>query len=498
MRRLTTMVVASSVLWACSEPATNSEPTEQPDETMNNVVENNGVENNVGNNVVENNDMMEPEPPAYTVPELHGVETLEDINEDPDIVEVNITAAPVTHDLGDGTMVEMWAYNGQIPGPAINAKVGDEVIVHFKNDLPEDTTIHWHGLRISDEMDGNPRIQDPVEPGETFEYRFVVEEAATYWYHPHVRTHEQLEKGLYGVFVVHEEKEDIYDAERVFVLDDILLDENGLAPFYQNHPVQMHGRTGNVLLTNGSSEELKFDTTQGRVERWRFINSSNARTMKFGVDNAWARVIGVDGGLIGEPYQAGQLELPVGSRFDLEVHVSELELGVTNYVITRDDSGAIVTAPIKLASFNVEETGKNTRRIELPGPRPLPTDRAVDREENIVLAAHNDGDGVVWTINGKHHAMHEPLFEFKKGEVVRFTITNELGPEHPFHLHGQFFQIEREGDLPRPGLYDTVLVPGFSTRTIVAYMDNPGQWMTHCHIGMHAELGMMGEMLVTQ
>jgi FtsP/CotA-like multicopper oxidase with cupredoxin domain len=138
---------------------------------------------------------VEPPTPEWTMPALDGVDVLEDTNDDPDIVEVTLTATPVTITLVDDVQVEMLGYNGTVPGPALQAKVGDEVIVHFTNSLAEPTTVHWHGLRISDQMDGSPRIQDPVQPGETFTYRYVVADAGSYWYHPHVRAHEQMERG---------------------------------------------------------------------------------------------------------------------------------------------------------------------------------------------------------------------------------------------------------------------------------------------------------------
>jgi FtsP/CotA-like multicopper oxidase with cupredoxin domain len=83
--------------------------------------------------------------------------------------------------------VRAWTYDGGIPGPLIRARVGDRVIVHFTNDLPQPTTIHWHGVRVPIEMDGVPTISQPeVQPAGTFTYDFVVRDAGLYWYHPHV------------------------------------------------------------------------------------------------------------------------------------------------------------------------------------------------------------------------------------------------------------------------------------------------------------------------
>jgi FtsP/CotA-like multicopper oxidase with cupredoxin domain len=122
-----------------------------------------------------------------------------DANPDPHIVEVNIEAkiAPVT--IGPGTQVEAWTYNGDIPGPLIRVRVGDRLIVHFTNNLPEPTTLHWHGIRVPIQMDGVPGHSQPeVEPGRSFTYDFVVPDAGLFWYHPHVMSAMQVGYGLYG------------------------------------------------------------------------------------------------------------------------------------------------------------------------------------------------------------------------------------------------------------------------------------------------------------
>ncbi|HBQ18492.1 MAG TPA: hypothetical protein DEF51_47655 [Myxococcales bacterium] len=105
-------------------------------------------------------------------------------------------------------------------------------------------------------------------------------------------------------------------------------------------------------------------------------------------------------------------------------------------------------------------------------------------------AINDPAEGILWRINGEAHRM-EPLFTFGQGETVRITLANLAGQEHPFHLHGQFFEVPG-----RPGLYDTVLVGGSETVEIIAHLDNPGRWMAHCHILEHAELGMMSEIVV--
>ena len=147
-----------------------------------------------------------------------------------------------------------FAYNGQVPGPTIEANVGDTIEVRLKNSLPQATTIHWHGIRVPAEMDGTEAVQPPVRPGETFEYRFRVPDAGTYWYHSHSNETEQLERGLYGALIVRDPNEPTFDAERILHFDDLKLGPDGdLAPFGDEHEHHA-GREGDVRLVNGRQE----------------------------------------------------------------------------------------------------------------------------------------------------------------------------------------------------------------------------------------------------
>jgi FtsP/CotA-like multicopper oxidase with cupredoxin domain len=135
--------------------------------------------------------------------------------------EFDLRAAPTTTKLLDGRALKVWSYNGQVPGPVLRVRLGEEVVVRLKNDLPQPTTIHWHGVRVPNAMDGVPGItQAPVPPGGTFTYRFVPKDAGTFWFHPHVRGAEQVERGLYGVLIVDDAKTLPYSRDEVWVLDD--------------------------------------------------------------------------------------------------------------------------------------------------------------------------------------------------------------------------------------------------------------------------------------
>lgn len=445
--------------------------------------------------------------PQKTYPPLLTPSLLEDTNPDPQIVEVTLVAqAEKRTPVEGGPEVEMFLYNGTFPGPTLKARRGDRVIVHFENKLPEKTTVHWHGLRISDQMDGSPRIQKPVEPGESFTYDFVVPDAGTYWYHPHVRANEQVEKGLYGMIVIDESEPVGVTRERTLNLDDIYLGKDGWPAWLASHPEVMHGRNGNVLLLNGKTLPLSGEMKKGDVERWRLVNTANARTMHFDVEGpAFVRILGTDGGLLPLPYDiSGKIiDLPVGQRYDLEVVAYAAGKVTLRSHVPVQKGGGVVLQPFSAFEVTVADDPSVTEfyAAEVGKVEPLP-DRQPNLSKTMIFDAVQDASmpgGVAWRINGKSMWM-EPIFTFAEGATVDLLLDNQLGPEHPFHLHGQFFTIlERDGKAvtDEPGLKDTVLVPGLAKVKIRAYFDNPGQWMAHCHILEHAELGFMSEIVVT-
>jgi FtsP/CotA-like multicopper oxidase with cupredoxin domain len=245
-----------------------------------------------------------------------------DINPDPDIVEVNLTAQETTWQFVTGIDTTVYAYNGSIPGPTIEAEVGNTVIVNFTNNLPEATTIHWHGVDTPATMDGSHRSQAHIQPGATFRYEFPVLNASLFWYHPHVRTFDQVEKGLYGALLVRDPAKDAELGftgleEHIVIFDDVLLDGaleivpafafgGGVDPLRHAEYI-VNGREGNHLLLNGKvTDEARITLTNGQPQRWRFLNAANTTfaridPIEFGEPDPngnleWFRV-GSDGGL---------------------------------------------------------------------------------------------------------------------------------------------------------------------------------------------------------
>ena len=233
-------------------------------------------------------------------------------------VSVDLVAREVEWEYAPGQSVRGFAFDGEIPGPTIEASAGDTIECRLTNELPQATTIHWHGIRVPAPMDGTEAVQPPVEPGQTFEYRFVVPDAGTHWYHSHVNETEQLERGLYGALVVRGPDEPTLDRERVLLLDDLKLGPDGdLSPFGDHHELH-EGREGEVLLVNGR-QEPELDLAAGQVERWRIVNAANTRYVRLSVGGRPFSILGTDGGLLPAPLQAEEVLLTPGDRVDLAV-----------------------------------------------------------------------------------------------------------------------------------------------------------------------------------
>ena len=443
-------------------------------------------------------------PPPPPLPSVDGLTPLEDRNPDPYIVEVDLVARTSFAQLRPGEPTELLNYNDSFPGPLLHARVGDRVIVHFTNELADPTVIHWHGLRISDQMDGSPRIQAPVEPGGTFTYDFVVPEAGTFWYHTHLHQIEQHERGLYGAIVVHDAEPPAFSAERLVIVDDIRLDAtNRVSPFLTSGPDIGRGRIGNTLLRNGSSEPWRISIPRGAIERWRVVLSTNALSVGLRVAGADARVIATDGGLLPQPFALDRVEIAPGQRYDLEIRPrpDAADVALDAMILVLDENDNVVEEPFPLIIATVEGQTETPEPIYPVVTLPS-TEVQAETLDWKISGALVDGK-VHFTINGvsgfvDDDHQHPLLHTFQPNVPVRMTIRSDVSPAHPFHLHGQFFQIiERKGQpVFEPGLRDTVEIRGAETATILSYFENPGRWMVHCHISEHGENGMMAEIQV--
>lgn len=406
-----------------------------------------------------------------------------------------LRAAPTTIELIDGRSMAVWAYNGQVPGPVLRARLGEEIQVTLRNDLPQPTTVHWHGVRVPNAMDGVPGVtQEPIAPGATFTYRFVPKDPGTYWFHPHVRGAEQVERGLYGVLVIDDAESLPYSRDEVWVLDDWRLGPDGqIDPrFVTRHDLAHDGRWGQVVTVNGDAQHRMVVRPGARL-RLRLVNTSNGRVYRPDFEPLEARVIAVDGLLAARAFPYEGLELAPGNRVDLDIVVPSDGAGRAFQVTDR-----FTRRPHPLVTLVVEGEPVSTPAFDPPTRASFPEwGGADDLPVDVIytLNARRGGPhGIQWTINGRPWGQHEAT-ELQAGRWTRVRFRNDSARLHPMHIHGQFFRVlTRDGRaVDEPFFRDTVLVRGRETVDVGMVPVDWGRWMMHCHVLEHAEAGMMTE-----
>jgi FtsP/CotA-like multicopper oxidase with cupredoxin domain len=425
-----------------------------------------------------------------------------DFDPDPRVLEVDLEAYVKPMEIVPGKLTAVWSYNGQLPGPLLKLNVGDRLIVHFRNGLPVPTSIHWHGLRIPNAMDGVPGFtQEPIPPGGEFTYDFIVPDAGTFWYHPHYDSAAQVGYGLYGALVVNDPAEPAtFGDELVLLLSDMSLDAEGLLqePKSGGRFGDLFGREGSVLLVNGKVLPT-LKVRQGKQQRWRVINAARSRYYTLRYRRSPLVLLGGEGGLAAESRTVDEIKIVPGQRLDfvftppdapgtagkLRWYPTDRGYGSTYnrlaedimHIVTVDDPPVIpVTIPRQLRDI-----------------APLDTTGAHQELLNLTIG-YDEHQDVSMGINGVHHKHAAPIMA-KVGETQVWIVRNDTDFSHPFHLHGFFFQVLGPAGVTE--WRDTVDVPLHSEVKLAVRFDaRPGMWMYHCHILDHAEVGMMGHLHV--
>ena len=437
-------------------------------------------------------------------------------------VTARLTPRPVSVDLG-GRAVDTWGYGEQVPGPLLRATAGDLLRVVVDNELPDETSVHWHGLALRNDMDGVPHLtQDPIGSGEQFTYEFVAPHPGTYFYHPH--TGMQLDRGLYGVLVVEDPAEPgDYDAEWVVVLDD-WVDGTGRTPDQVLDSLRTqadagggsmggmdHGDMGGSMggesmtspllggagdvdyphyLINGRTplDPHVFTGRPGQRVRLRIVNAGSDTAFRVALGGHRMTVSHCDGFPV-MPVSTDALLVGMGERVDVLVDLAD---GAFPLVADPEGKQGRAVALVRTGSGRSPTAG--VRVIELERRVLLGTDvqaaadvrlqgRAVDRRYDVAL-----GGSMApyrWTINGRPFPDSAPL-PLTAGERVRLRFVNQTMMFHPMHLHGHTFGLVEGG-----ARKDTVIVRPMRALEVDLDADNPGQWALHCHNILHAEAGMM-------
>jgi FtsP/CotA-like multicopper oxidase with cupredoxin domain len=435
------------------------------------------------------------------------------------IREYRFTASRSKVNLGSGPDFLAWTYNGQVPGPEIRVREGDIIRVVLANDLPEETSIHWHGLPVPNAMDGVPGVtQKGVQPGEEFIYEFKARPAGTFMYHSHAGY--QLDQGLYGPLIIEpsREKQD-YDKEFTLMLEDWVMRDNGaVAPVRRrpsSHMGMMRGRMGRRWRGPGDRKapllEPIYDAfaVSGRVfpalepllvnkgdrVKLRFCNPSSITTYDLSLAGHPLTITHADGNSV-QPLQADVLRIGMGERYDVEFVANnpgywllaamdrgfgegQLKIPISYRGVQRKTpAGPVFHQGLRFAShWDLKASGPNH---SLPG--------GVDRfiPQTLGGGMHSP----YWTINGQVYPDSDFL-SVKKGEHVRIAYSNNSMMPHPMHLHGHFFRVVNPFLPPEQWiLKDTVIVESMQRLEIDFVADNPGKWIHHCHNLYHMMAGM--------
>ncbi len=443
-----------------------------------------------------------------------------------------------------GVPLRLYAYNGSVPGPLLKVRQGDKATIEFDNAIDQDTTVHWHGLRVDYRMDGVPGVGQPpvppVAPGGRYRYELVFPDDGMYWYHPHLREDFQQDAGLYGNLWVLPADPKAYgsvDREVALIVDDVLIDDGRQVPFGRDAADHaLMGRFGNVMLVNGDTG-YRLGVRAGETVRFYLTNAANTRTFALGFPGVRIKRVGGDGGRYEKESfvdqvtlapseraivevtfaQAGSFPLVHATpdkRYELgriEVAAADARPGETALREHRDVQAEIAALvgrfldapPSRVLSMRVDRAGGSMDHGGMGhaamtggghGPAPIEW----EDEMGAANAASTSAD-TRWVLRDEAGGAEnmDVNWTLKRGEPVKIRLRNPATGthpmQHPIHFHGQRFVVLTVDGQPVDNRVwkDTVLVPSGSEVDIVLDPTNPGEWMAHCHIAEHLTSGMM-------
>lgn len=448
-----------------------------------------------------------------------------------------------------GHTLGMYGFNDQHPGPLLEVQQNDELFVDFINEVNLPSAIHWHGLRLDYRHDGVPGLtQDLVQPGQSHSYVLKFPDPGLYWYHPHFREDIKMDMGLYANILVRSDAPDYYNKvhrEEILVLDDILLDAEGIVDYgAESSNYMMMGRFGNTFLLNGQDNYV-LSVDKGEVVRFYLTNTSNTRTYNLSMGDLPMKLVASDVGRFEYEKWVDNVVIATAERYMVEVkfntpgkvpilnkvqgihHRKGLffpEVDTLGYVVVREKTIDPLPEPFEKLRENEEViNGFDAIREAF--------DKTVDKELTIKLVAEGlppvvqqlmrfdyvyfnpvEWSGTMpmmnWATTGKEiqWILEDPEtgkqnmeidWAFKVGDLVKIKLTNEReafhAMQHPIHIHGQRFVVLKRNGMPNDNLVwkDTMILPAGSTAEILLEVSNPGKWMVHCHIAEHIDSGMM-------
>ncbi|MBP0483530.1 multicopper oxidase family protein [Sagittula salina] len=406
---------------------------------------------------------------------------------------------------------DVWSYDGSLPGPMIRAPQGTRLERRLLNSLDVPTSVHWHGIRIDNAMDGVAGLtQKAVPPGEGFDYAFDLPDAGTYWYHAHTNSMEQVARGLSGPLIVDEAQAPDIDRDEVLMLGDWLLDPDTgrfAEPF--DHPMSLShgGRTGNLVGVNGRFDHGLTARQNDRL-RLRLINSATARIFVLRLQGMTGWTVALDGMPLATPEPLGaELILAPAQRIDLIVDITAEEGTPAALAMAMQDDSWRALVEVAVTG-RAATTPRPAPPALPPNPAMAPPDLSQARALDMVMeggamagmeGATYQGErldfralierGQFWALSGQAGMPESPFARLSRGEPVRMRLENRTAFAHAMHLHGMHFREVRADGSFGP-MRDTILSIPDEPLEIAFTADNPGKWLFHCHMLAHAASGM--------
>ena len=416
----------------------------------------------------------------------------------------------------------VWAYNEATPGPVLRLRQGTPFRAIVTNGLAETTTVHWHGMRLPNAMDGVPGLtQRPIPPGGRFDYAFTPPDAGTFWYHSHDHGLEQMGRGLAGALIIEEAAPPAVDREILWVFQDWRLDPDAqIAPGFNNRmEIAMDGRVGNTVTINGRLPETLYVRAGERI-RLRLLNAAIARIMALQFEGHAPVIVALDGQPCA-PHTPADGRILLGPAMRADVMLDMQGEPGRRYRVVDAFYDRLAYTLVRIAY----DAAPPLRAHLLDAPLHLPAN-PVPRPDLATAIVHEvrlqggmmggmmmgmgngggmmDGGmmmgmgGAAWAINGRSmtgdgSADMPPLFALDRGRSCILDFRNETAWWHPMHLHGHSFQVlDRDGEaVPHDEWGDTVLVRPRERVRVAFVADNPGDWMLHCHVMEHQVGGLM-------
>lgn len=421
---------------------------------------------------------------------------------------LGLTLSGLDHGIVPDTVTRgMMSFSPDGVPPVLRLKQGEACAIDVTNALDEASTVHWHGLRIANRMDGVPYLtQNPIEAGETLRYAFTPPDAGTFWYHPHCNTLEQIARGLTGVIVVEDAEDPGFDRDLPLNIRDFRLGGDGqFIEFYKARNAARGGTLGTVSTVNWQVQPV-HELEAGSLVRLRLAVTDLTRVGSYAINGAEAVVIALDSMPLPTPVPATDILLAPGQRADVALRVPDSEDQIAELVLQKS------SGPKVLARFQPKgaSAGRDLRELKPLAPNPVPEPDIGNAEVlEFVFGWSPAGDApqasicgslgyTFWSINrtpwpGDIPGPLDPLATMKLGKSYILRLRNETPNDHPIHLHGVSFKLLQSNKRKVPPLVtDTALLQREETMDVALVADNPGDWAFHCHVIEHQKTGLAG------